>query len=632
MTNKKYTHQPRPQPMDRGLNGMVRVSEKDRHLVADIIVGYYSRDNFRDSELLAERHGLGAKHPTTTTTLSSNRSDPRNGGGSGGTIHSEPEKEKTNTNVAAPDAARDGLCFSFDDDDDDDDGRREREPSFPLLASPSLDPTTGEGGGGEIMTLTLAEKRRERRRERRHAHQEELRRKEAERQSERRRIRVAKEQRDREVARAVREAEDSERVRLLREAQEAEDAAPVAARLMRTMQRKAAAAVAAASSRAVAAAGVVEGRGGVAVAAEDGPTPQAVVSGILGNDLASSHGQRKKQQQKTYSAPGEADLTHDRRPSEVRFDQETTLGERPDGGDLERRRTSNEGVGGDIEGTIGNFEPRTQYKEVSGKRGRKSHHETASGNSSGSFNNVTSASMGKTRNTVVKSGSSAPATVVTVAGDEEDSTSIKADPHGQPTVATKARKKGRRKPKKREVEEGEDNSWVKATGNQSPEGRTNIERAVASPPLSRARAKAAAAAAASAPAPAADADVAFKDSKGGKPNESLEEKTILTSEVVPAGSGLAAAETAEVSLPPQTAGIAGATNRPRRKPSEERVGEPRAVFTHRASLELFSADAAAAGETAGVSVTQRGTAGDGGGGSHQRRMSSKGRVGSVLPT
>ncbi|CAN0150103.1 unnamed protein product, partial [Pylaiella littoralis] len=536
----------------RGLNGMVRVSERDRYLAADVIVGYYSREGFRESKLLAERHGLGAKHPTTTSTLSSHHHDLQSSCGS--PTHSGPEEETTKTNIATTaDAALDVLCFPthFDDDDDDDDddgdGREVETPS-PLLTSPSLHPATFEGSGGEIMTHTLSEKRRERRRERRHAHQEELRRKEAERVSERRRMRAENARREREVARAVREAEDAERVRLLREAQEAEDAAPVAARLMRTLQRKAAAAVAAASSKTAAVAGVVQGRSGVAVAAEGGPTSDASASDILANDLAFSHGQWKRQQEQQEQrqneniTPGDADLTHDRRTSEVRVHHETTLG---------------------------------------------------------------------------GSGSSALIADVTALSDEGEGDTLTVDTT-QPTAATNARKKGRWRPKKRGVVGREGNNWGKETESHSPEERTNAERHAASPPLSRARAKAAAAAAA---APSTD-------SKGERPDHSLEKKSTLGSEVAPAGVDLAAAATA-APLQPQSVGMGDMVDRPRRKPSEERVGEPRAVFTHRASLKLFTPDAAAARDAAGVAVT---TAGDKAVGNHQRRPSSKGRVGSVLPT
>lgn len=480
------------------------------------------------------------------------------------------------------------------------------------------------------MTHTLSEKRRERRRERRHAHQEELRRKEAERVSERRRMRAENARREREVARAVREAEDAERVRLLREAQEAEDAAPVAARLMRTLQRKAAAAVAAASSKTAAVAGVVQGWSGVAVAAEGGPTSDASASDILANDLAFSHGQWKRQQEQQEQrqneniTPGDADLTHDRRTSEVRVHHETTLGGRSEGGEMGRRRTDSDGDGGDIGGATGHFERHTSCeKEAPGKQGRKEgHHSAVSGGSA-------SSSQEALRNKLGESGSSALIADVTALSDEGEGDTLTVDTT-QPTAATNARKKGRWRPKKRGVVGREGNNWGKETESHSPEERTNAERHAASPPLSRARAKAAAAAAAapSTVAPATDTDADFKDSKGERPDHSLEKKSTLGSEVAPAGVDLAAAATA-APLQPQSVGMGDMVDRPRRKPSEERVGEPRAVFTHRASLKLFTHDAAAARDAAGVAVT---TAGDKAVGNHQRRPSSKGRVGSVLPT
>eukprot|EP00903_Cladosiphon_okamuranus_P020991 g19283.t1 len=216
----------------RGLNGMVRVNEIDQHLVADIIVGYYNRQRFRDSQLLADRHSVGSKirSPATANRIM-RRSD------SDGTKSNDPEETLENGSPHA--TAPNGLCFPPSLDD----GDRELVPQLYLRTS-----TKPNAGGGEILTVSLAEQRKQRRRERRQAHQASLRQKEAERESERRRMRAEKERRDREVARAVREAEDAERVRLLREAQEAENAAPVAARLMRTMQRKAAGAVAAAKT------------------------------------------------------------------------------------------------------------------------------------------------------------------------------------------------------------------------------------------------------------------------------------------------------------------------------------------------------------------------------------------------
>lgn len=336
---------------------MVRVNEVDRYLVADIIVGYYNRQNFRDSQLLADRHSSGSKPCSSVSTPSPHRIVP--GGGSDSTDSSGQEED---VEIAAPQAAPDGLCFPLSLSDDD----QELEPALHLRTSmiaargggkPSRDFTGTEGGEGQIMKkLTLAEQRRDRRRQRRQVHQDRLRQNEAERQSERRRMRADRERRDREVARAVREAEDAERVRLLREAQEAENNAPIAARLMRTMQKKAAGAVAAAKSTAAAGAGVAD------IAAGGGPTRQTVAADTPAHDGSSRHEPGEKKPQQAPNMPGGDDFPADSRPSQVRFDKGEIPLEKSRGNDFERRRRSNDGDGGDFGGQGKKGEPPADNK------------------------------------------------------------------------------------------------------------------------------------------------------------------------------------------------------------------------------------------------------------------------------
>lgn len=469
---------------------MVRVNEIDQHLVADVIVGYYNRQNFRDSELLAGRHSVGSK---SRSPANANRI-MRKTDSSDGTNNSDPEEDLENGFLPA--AAPDGLCFPASLDA----GNRDLAPQLHLRTS-----TTPTAGSGEIVTQTLAEQRRERRREQRQAHQARLRQKEAERESERRRMRVDKARREREVARAVRDAEDTERVRLLREAQEAENAAPIAARLMRTMQRRAAGAVAAAKARAGAGAGVV------AVAAGGVSTQQTMATGNPADDSPFGLELGEKNHQRTENAPDGDDLPTYRRPSQVRFDKEQL----PIYGSNSREREDGP-----------------------------------------------------------------------PAGDRKVSVAL-----------TNASKKGRQWPQR----------GAKARAHPPPEGEDGTKPETTTPPLSRAREKAATAASATDTAGAGEA---------GK-----------------LGSDKVAMSTHQVTgaMPQQPSGAGADTDLRRRKPSEERVGEPRAVFVHRASMVASSIDGAAAweeavGQTGGSVAEQEARA------SHVRRKSTKGRVGSVLPS
>ncbi len=550
------------------------MNENDRFLVADIIVGYYSRENFGNSELLAERHG--AKYLTRGRTLSSLVTNERGGGdgggggggGGGGTTNNLGATTNglgsctadaiTPGRLSAPSLFGDNYD---DDDDDDDEGSRELEPPLPLAVAggggkrPGSRPDALEGG---IMTPgSLAEQRRERRRERRRAHQDSLRRKEAERESERRRVQAERARRDREVARAVREAEEAERARLLREAREAEDAAPVAARLVRTMQRKAAEAVAAAKAKAAVVG--LEGRGGVAVAAEGGGPAQKGAGGVGGGVGGGSGG----------------------------------------GGTALMDR---HGGGWDRGSAVVHPDRQEDPAAALGILGGGST-EVAGGREEGSHRSV-------------GFDPSAPTEIISVGGEREDGAANHAG-HHHPA------KKGRRKPK----------VGVKAERDLPPGGGRGRGSAPAdgnesSPALSRARSRALAGAS------AAESVIDSKDRAGSKSDSSRDDERFGAGasgdEAAPAKPQRSAdVSAAGPSQPQSTGGTGERAVLPRRKPSEERAGEPRAVFVHRASIENQSAGAAtAAVEAAGASTVTEYVGGGGG----ARRLSSKGRVGSVLPT
>ncbi|CBJ33660.1 hypothetical protein Esi_0545_0009 [Ectocarpus siliculosus] len=527
----------------RGLNGIIRVSEKDRYLVADIVVGYYSRQNFRESKLLAERHGLRKGHRTQESTHQHSRRDERSGSDSGRDSDSTNEPVENTGSLTVANA--DGLCVPRGDHED-----GSLEPPLSLKTSmmmvvggSGVDPSAVEGRGGGSRTPTMAERRRERRRERRQAHQEDVRRKEAERESERRRMRADKARRDREVARAVREAEDAERLRLLSEAQEAENAAAVPTRLLRTMQRKAVEAIAAVASGAGTTA---DGRGVV-------------------------------------DEPAKAGTTRDRRVPGVNFSKKTVLEEeRRDGGGPEQERKGHQpSVLGD-----GDDSPSKTNMTATRRRSRKA----------------------------VGHGLPATHANAALADDNEEVTALAGETRH--AFATDEPKKGKRKTKSREASEG-GRGRTTAAGHRDVE-RHNKERGALPPPLPGTTAQAGSAAVATA------ANDALRERSGNKRTSHSRGHSRN------APQGEAEANLTAVSSPPKDVGVGGTTGRPRRKPSEERVGEPRAVFAHRASAILPTDEATGSGEAAGVLV--EGARGERNGESHQRRASRKGRVGSVSPS
>lgn len=502
---------------------MVRVNEIDKHLVADIVVGYYNRQNFRESQLLADRHSVRNKSRSSAAPQGLHHNMP--GSGSGSSNNSDPEDD---VDSPPPLAEPDGRCLPPSIDDND----RELAPSLQLRM-----PAMAQGGDSGILTLSLAEQRKERRRERRQAHQDRLRQQEAERESERRRMQADKERREREVARAVREAEDAERVRLLREAQEAENAAPVAARLMRTMQRKAAGAVAAAKLR------VGGGTGSIVVDAGGGSTHQAVMTDAPADVYAPRHELRGKNHQLTDIASDGDNPPSGRRPSQVTFDKEELPGERPGDDRLEQRRRRNDGIVGGGGGGGGNL---GRIPMPPDKRVRKGKSPTD------------------------REAGAAP---------------------------TNDKKNRRQRPKKA----------AKAKADPPREGKDDTKPGAKTLPLSRAREKAAAAASA-------------HDTVGGREGGKLTADTIVIS----------APSTAETRQQVRAEGADA--DLPRRKPSQERVGETRAVFVHRSSLVPSSVEGAAAGEAGEQTTGSVARAEAEAEVTRQRKKSTKGRVGSVLPT
>lgn len=217
-------------------------------------------------------------------------------------------------------------------------------------------------------------------------------------------------------------------------------------------------------------------------------------------------------------------------------------------------------------------------------------------------------------------GPSALTEVPSVEGKREDGAANHAD-HHHPA------KKGRRKPNigakvERDLPPGGGRGGGIAPANESSPART------------RARARALAGASAAASATAA---VDSMDRAGSNLGSSRVDERFITGGS--AGDGAAAAKpqgSADASAagrlqPQSTGGTGGKAVLPRRKPSEERAGEPRAVFVHRASIENLSAGAGTAAVEAARASTVAEDLGVGGGGG-ARRLSSKGRVGSVLPT
>lgn len=212
------------------------MNEHDRRLVADIIVGYYSRETFQNSELLAKRYGLAPPAPTssapTAALITTNDSDRPENSNSDYARHVEAYEAWDS--VEPYPVANASL---------------EHQPTLPLLTPTTADGIENNLESGVVQGTTgvgpLAELRRRRRRERREAHQDTLRRKAEERESERRRLQVEEERRAREVERAVFEAESAERARLVREAEDADNAASLVKRLFHTLQGRATASAAA---------------------------------------------------------------------------------------------------------------------------------------------------------------------------------------------------------------------------------------------------------------------------------------------------------------------------------------------------------------------------------------------------
>lgn len=213
----------------RGLHGHARVHEREQRLVTGIIIGYYDRDGFKDSELLAKSYGLAPPSPRLLTTPSS-----------------------TTTRKA------DGKLI--DDADNVDDSVEENDAQLETSSSdtrkdctaPPLLRMGGIGGGGiqdwgaghgNVRIIPMAS-RRSRRKERQLEHQESILRKQEERRSVRRRFQIEKERRARDIVRRRSEAAAYKKARLLHEAQEAANFAPVVERVLRGLQRKTATVVA----------------------------------------------------------------------------------------------------------------------------------------------------------------------------------------------------------------------------------------------------------------------------------------------------------------------------------------------------------------------------------------------------
>lgn len=244
----------------RGLHGRIRVKERDRRLVADVVVGYYSRDGFQKSELLAERYGLSATASTiaaaSKTTDSaephtrnfpndSNIVDNASSGGNEDGLEGEKLACNRRDRDGAFKSSPERRCSSFENRDTDERLESALPSVIPRLHIRGVDnghdksvdsSRIAEGIEGPC---PLAELRRFHRRERRHAHQDVIRRKVDERESETRRLRAVRDQRAREAARAATEAGAAERIHELQLAEKAEKAAPWAKRLFRTMRRKA---------------------------------------------------------------------------------------------------------------------------------------------------------------------------------------------------------------------------------------------------------------------------------------------------------------------------------------------------------------------------------------------------------
>lgn len=183
----------------------MRVNERDRHLVSDIIVGYYSREKFSHSELLAKRYALSPSNAMITS----------------GTLDPAAKHFRSSTEPS---------CNSNNkpEDYDDDNAHGLEQPLPSMMSITVMDAhstgraSSAKGGAGTAgygsasgNNDALALARRQAKRERRNAHQVAIRRKAEERENARRRLLVEKERRDREVARAVAVSEAESRARLI---------------------------------------------------------------------------------------------------------------------------------------------------------------------------------------------------------------------------------------------------------------------------------------------------------------------------------------------------------------------------------------------------------------------------------
>lgn len=259
----------------------MRVNERNQRLVADIIVGYYSRDRFKASTLFAKRH-VTAPLPGAVLATASARI------------------------LTADDARADtgiGNPVTIDGD------ALEHAEMLPMLTL-KVEGEESDKEGGKVKSASLADLRRRRRQDEQNVHQDAIRRKLEERESERRRLQVERGRRARDVARAVAEAETAERARLLKEAEDAVNAAPLVARLLHTLQSKAktaAAAVAASAARTGTAwpGTSAGGVGGATMAQESVATGDTAVDGTFDEAIREEHNMLSPKQAARNSASNE---------------------------------------------------------------------------------------------------------------------------------------------------------------------------------------------------------------------------------------------------------------------------------------------------------------------------------------
>lgn len=176
----------------------MRVNEKNRHLVSDIIVGYYSRENFSHSELIAKRYGPSRPNVMTTS----------------GALDRAANMLRSSAEISY------NSIHNSEYYDEDDAHEQQPLPSLTpitIMDRHSNGHTPGIVGSGSVSgnndALLLA--RRTVKCQRRIMHQLAIRRKAEERENARRRLMVEKERRDREVARAMAESEAESRDHLI---------------------------------------------------------------------------------------------------------------------------------------------------------------------------------------------------------------------------------------------------------------------------------------------------------------------------------------------------------------------------------------------------------------------------------